>query len=131
MKPPLFRRLAVAALAAIALPAAAQSAGHFTTNYGIHGMVPGSSNGTLSGSEQRFSADATPAVSFATNTLRRGQRHARQGQARSAHLRPGLPAVFLIRRAARRAPHGRGLAVAQRRDDAAMATSSVPARIRA
>ncbi len=72
MKPRLFRRLAVAALAAIALPAAAQSAGHFTTSYGIHGMVPGSSNGALSGSEQRFSADTTPAVSFSYEYFFRG-----------------------------------------------------------
>ena len=53
MPPRLFRRLAVAAIASIALPAAAQSAGHFTTSYGLHGMVPGGSNGTLRGSDQR------------------------------------------------------------------------------
>jgi len=72
MKPRLFRRLAVATLAAIALPAAAQSAGHFTTSYGIHGMVPGSSNGNLSGSEQRFSADTAPALSFSYEYFFRG-----------------------------------------------------------
>lgn len=72
MPPRLFRRLAVAALASIALPAAAQSAGHFTTSYGLHGMVPGSSNGTLRGSDQRFDADVAPAVSFTYEYFFRG-----------------------------------------------------------
>ncbi|UYB53266.1 outer membrane beta-barrel protein [Xanthomonas sp. AM6] len=72
MKPRLFRRLAVAALAAVALPAAAQSAGHYTTSYGIHGMVPASSNGTLTGSDQRFSADTAPALSFSYEYFFRG-----------------------------------------------------------
>ncbi|WP_230812492.1 hypothetical protein [Xanthomonas translucens] len=86
MEPPLFRRLAVAALAAIALPTAAQSAGHFTTNYGIHGMVPGSSNGTLSGSEQRFSASALQRRRY-TGRLVRYEYFATWTAARSA--RPG------------------------------------------
>jgi outer membrane protein len=73
MKPRLsFRRFAVAALAAIALPAAAQSAGHFTTSYGVHGLVPGSANGALSGSDQGFSADTALALSFSYEYFFRG-----------------------------------------------------------